>query len=200
VLSISIYIIVLITVRFFLKCMELLFIIFILGSLLILLMNRVDGLIGVSVYLGFDLMSLLLVLLRVWVRVLILLVARSTDFKDRGFLFFLVFIILCILSFRFIVYNLLGFYLFFEGVLIPILIIIYIGGRQPERISARMYMLIYTLFSSLPLLVILLKFNMFYSICFIYIGIISKLICSWVYIFIFIFAFLVKLPIYPIHL
>lgn len=44
------------------------------------------------------------------------------------------------------------FYLFFESRLIPTLFLILGWGYQPERLQAGLYLLFYTLFASLPLL------------------------------------------------
>nr|YP_009990931.1 NADH dehydrogenase subunit 4 [Psilopogon haemacephalus]QNN84297.1 NADH dehydrogenase subunit 4 [Psilopogon haemacephalus] len=48
------------------------------------------------------------------------------------------------------------FYIAFEATLIPTLILITRWGNQPERLSAGIYLLLYTLISSLPLLVAIL--------------------------------------------
>nr|ADL09081.1 NADH dehydrogenase subunit 4 [Nyctibius griseus] len=48
------------------------------------------------------------------------------------------------------------FYIAFEATLIPTLVLITRWGNQPERLSAGIYLLFYTLISSLPLLVTLL--------------------------------------------
>lgn len=48
--------------------------------------------------------------------------------------------------------NTLVFYMFFELSLIPILLIIMGWGYQPERLQAGLYMMLYTLFGSIPLL------------------------------------------------
>jgi NADH-ubiquinone oxidoreductase chain 4 len=54
--------------------------------------------------------------------------------------------------------NLFIFYLFFEIRLIPTLILIIGWGYQPERISAGVYLLFYTLLVSLPIIVALFYF------------------------------------------
>nr|YP_009990827.1 NADH dehydrogenase subunit 4 [Crypturellus soui]QNN84180.1 NADH dehydrogenase subunit 4 [Crypturellus soui] len=51
------------------------------------------------------------------------------------------------------------FYISFEATLIPTLILITRWGNQPERLSAGIYLLFYTLISSLPLLISLLYLN-----------------------------------------
>nr|AID52366.1 NADH dehydrogenase subunit 4 [Pitta nympha] len=52
--------------------------------------------------------------------------------------------------------NLMLFYIAFEATLIPTLILITRWGNQPERLTAGIYLLFYTLISSLPLLVTML--------------------------------------------
>lgn len=48
--------------------------------------------------------------------------------------------------------NLFMFYFFFERSLIPTLILILGWGYQPERLQAGIYLLFYTLFASLPII------------------------------------------------
>jgi len=60
----------------------------------------------------------------------------------------------------FLVEKLLWFYIMFELRLIPIYLIIIFWGRQPERISASLYLILYTIFFSLPFLIILLLMNL----------------------------------------
>nr|YP_009943909.1 NADH dehydrogenase subunit 4 [Campylorhamphus procurvoides]QOD95740.1 NADH dehydrogenase subunit 4 [Campylorhamphus procurvoides] len=52
--------------------------------------------------------------------------------------------------------ELMLFYVTFEATLIPTLILVTRWGSQPERLSAGIYLLFYTLISSLPLLVVIL--------------------------------------------
>nr|YP_010381369.1 NADH dehydrogenase subunit 4 [Coragyps atratus]UDH54009.1 NADH dehydrogenase subunit 4 [Coragyps atratus] len=55
--------------------------------------------------------------------------------------------------------ELMLFYISFEATLIPTLILITRWGNQPERLSAGIYLLFYTLISSLPLLVTILHLH-----------------------------------------
>nr|AYN73612.1 NADH dehydrogenase subunit 4 [Todus angustirostris] len=55
--------------------------------------------------------------------------------------------------------ELMLFYIAFEATLIPTLILITRWGNQPERLSAGIYLLFYTLISSLPLLVTILHLH-----------------------------------------
>jgi len=51
--------------------------------------------------------------------------------------------------------NIFYFYILFETSLIPTLIIILGWGYQPERLQAGIYLIIYTIRASLPLLLVL---------------------------------------------
>nr|UFK32255.1 NADH dehydrogenase subunit 4 [Eurhadina dongwolensis] len=93
--------------------------------------------------------------------------------------------------------NMLIMYFFFEFSLIPLLLLIYIWGYQPERLISGLYLFFYTLFASLPFLLIIIYlmmtsmsyyFNMKYHIPY------SFLIHMFL-----IFAFMVKLPMYMVH-
>lgn len=148
-----------------------------------------------------DLISFGLIILRIWICILIIM-ARENLLKINFYTnFFLlnIIILLIILYITFRVINLFLFYFFFEGRLIPTLMLIVGWGYQPERIQAGMYLLFYTLFASLPLLLgifyifneincIIIYFLKFYNIDFylLYVAIIL--------------AFLVKIPIYLTHL
>jgi len=50
--------------------------------------------------------------------------------------------------------NLFSFYIWFEASLIPTIIIIILWGYQPERVQARIYIIVYTIMASLPILII----------------------------------------------
>jgi len=146
-----------------------------------------------------DFYSFILVLLRVWVVVLMVLSMAITDVKlDFNFYFYSLFILLMlILAFRII--NLIGFYVFFEAALIPIIIIVFKWGNQPERLQAGKYMLLYTLLGSLPLLIVLLNLGCLFSLSW---GFISLQLMGLgkLEIVLLLLAFLVKIPIYSVHL
>ena len=101
--------------------------------------------------------------------------------------------IFLVLTFR--VFNPLLFYLTFETTLIPITLLILGWGYQPERIIAAKYILLYTLFGSLPLLLILIlstQFTTIFSPVIIKITLVRPLFL--------VMAFLIKLPMYGAHL
>jgi NADH:ubiquinone oxidoreductase subunit 4 (subunit M) len=45
------------------------------------------------------------------------------------------------------------FYIFFELRLLPVVVLVLIFGKNPERVQARFYILIYTLVGAVPLLI-----------------------------------------------
>jgi NADH-ubiquinone oxidoreductase chain 4 len=69
----------------------------------------------------------------------------------------LIVLLAVVLIFIFGVEGVFVFYLLFEFRLIPIALIILGWGLQPERLRASLYMLFYTIRSSLPFLVVLLS-------------------------------------------
>jgi len=191
----------LIVVRLFLSFFEGIFFLIRFLCCLVVGFIRFEGFIGVSSLFLIDEMSLLLIVLSVWITVLMLIAIANTDAKNRTVFFFFSAIILCMLIFRFSLYNLVGFYLFFEAVLIPIIMMIFIWGGQPERIQAGVYMLIYTLFGSLPLLLVLLNLRQEVRIRHIFIFYGSYILeLNIFFVFMLIFAFLIKIPIYAVHL
>nr|QNJ33268.1 NADH dehydrogenase subunit 4 [Toxeutes macleayi] len=111
--------------------------------------------VNISYFLGCDFLSFSLILLSFWVCSLMVL-ASEKIFKLNNYssLFLLVVLVLLIsLYLTFSSLNLFVFYLFFEISLIPTLILILGWGYQPERIEAGMYLLFYTLFVSLPMMI-----------------------------------------------
>lgn len=174
---------------------------FIVSFLFIILNFYNNYWINLSYFLGSDLISYGLILLSLWICALILR-SRESIYRlnnySNFFLFVIIFLIL-ILYLTFRTTNLFLFYLFFESSLIPTLFLILGWGYQPERLQAGIYLLFYTLLASLPLLiaifylfnninsinfVILLNYSSFYSLFYLAI----------------IFAFLVKIPIFLVHL
>lgn len=153
-------------------------------------------------YLNFelDLFRWALVILRIWVTLVAAI--RSIKVKNSSnpsSLYLLVLLsILTLLFLTFSVSSSVVFYILFERCLVPILIIILGWGPQPERSQAGVYLLFYTIFGSLPLLIAILHCNSLagsgyiFSIKFSTTGLIRALCLS--------LAFLVKFPIYGAHL
>nr|YP_010026028.1 NADH dehydrogenase subunit 4 [Cyriopagopus hainanus]QOQ36842.1 NADH dehydrogenase subunit 4 [Cyriopagopus hainanus] len=91
--------------------------------------------------------------------------------------------------------NTILFYIMFETVLIPTLLIITMESKSPERLQAGIYLLLYTIFGSLPLLIGLLWYSNFSSFPFI-----NSTLPNFNYPLVFLLAFLVKLPMFFMHL
>lgn len=114
--------------------------------------------------------------------------------------------LLVILALTFQTNSLLLFYFIFEVALIPIFLIIMGWGYQPERLSAGVRMFMYTVFASLPLLVRfvfltkMFELNRLISIKILIRGITQNKIVNFLFTITFIAGFLVKYPIYLVHL
>nr|BCD55644.1 NADH dehydrogenase subunit 4 [Oceanodroma castro] len=97
------------------------------------------------------------------------------------------------------------FYISFEATLIPTLILITRWGNQPERLSAGIYLLFYTLISSLPLLVTILHLHtQTGTLHLMILGLNTPILTnSWTNILsgtALLMAFMVKAPLYGLHL
>jgi len=151
-----------------------------------------------------DPLSSALVILSIWISILIFM-ARSNIHLTRAIPKWFILITITLLLTLIICFslsNILTFYAIFEASLIPTLLIIILWGYQPERLQARIYLMMYTVTASLPLLAIIInvfKFN--WSINFI---IVSRALpdilnttLTW---FLLLVAFIVKLPLFGVHL
>nr|YP_010736918.1 NADH dehydrogenase subunit 4 [Idioscopus ventrispinus]WEP24805.1 NADH dehydrogenase subunit 4 [Idioscopus ventrispinus] len=149
---------------------------------------------NISYWFGVDYISFGLILLSVFIVSLMLL--SSIQIFCSSFLSLI--LILCLsLYFIFSVLNMFLLYLFFEFSLVPLIILILGWGYQPERLISILYMFFYTLFASLPLLLVIIYFYLnFGSLFFDYQFNYSL---SFLMHFFMIFAFLVKLPMFMFH-
>lgn len=103
----------------------------------------------------------------------------------------------------FVTQKIIIFYIFFELSLIPIFLIIIGWGYQRERLKARLIFIFYTIIASLPLLTMLIflfyKYNItrFTILNYTYL---QNSNFSYFFLFIISIAFLVKVPIFLVHL
>ena len=147
---------------------------------------------------GGDIIRFGLVLLRFLVIIIMVLAGVKII---RGNLIIIYILILFILTLCFMMEDFFGFYLMFEIVLIPTLVLVVGWGYQPERLGAGLYILFYTVFFSIPLFLIILweikrrgiivmtiyeviGFNQVFSLL----------------IMVGFFSFLVKIPLFGVHL
>nr|UEP15820.1 NADH dehydrogenase subunit 4 [Drepana pallida] len=156
---------------------------------------------NMSYMFGCDMLSFGLILLSIWI-CLLMIMASENLFKLGFYINFFIFniiLLLIMLFLTFSVMNMFMFYLFFESSLIPTLMLIIGWGYQPERIQAGMYLLFYTLFASLPLLMGIFYVFMNQNYIMIYFMKFLNLNLYLLY-FSMIMAFLVKMPMYFVHL
>lgn len=114
---------------------------------------------------------------------------------------FLIYLLFLMLVLAFLSNNLIGFYFYFEASLIPTFLIIIGYGYQPERIQAGIYFIFYTLIGSLPLLILIIYY--YSEVGRLSIGVYLKGMEVEFYSLgglILVGAFLVKMPIYVVHL
>ncbi len=147
-----------------------------------------------------DLISNTLIILSILISILIT-IARyklyTTKIIPKPFILtnsaLLLILILCFSASSFLL-----FYVWFEASLIPTAIIIIVWGYQPERMQASIYLIIYTVTASLPLLLSLIivystSKHLYMNINLIFHG--TSII--WL---LSIIAFIVKLPLFLVHL
>lgn len=151
-----------------------------------------------------DTFAVSLIILRVWITLLIVISSWQVLQKDKFKTLFLrvIGLLLTALSWTFRVTDFLQFYILFEASLVPTFMLILGWGYQPERIQAGVYILVYTLFASLPLLFALLVWKFLRdSLNIILVSpITSTSLVSSLWLISFIAAFSVKLPLYIVHL
>nr|AJG02521.1 NADH dehydrogenase subunit 4 [Colias croceus]USM09832.1 NADH dehydrogenase subunit 4 [Colias erate] len=156
---------------------------------------------NLSYMLGMDMISFGLILLSIWICSLMIMSSENLmkmNYHKNLFLLNIIFLLI-MLYLTFSVMSIFMFYLFFEGSLIPTLILILGWGYQPERIQAGLYLLFYTLFVSLPLLMGL--FYIFNEINTMMIYIYKFYNMNFFFLYMsMLMAFLVKMPMYFVHL
>nr|QTA94000.1 NADH dehydrogenase subunit 4 [Eupristina koningsbergeri] len=150
-------------------------------------------------FLGFDNLSFVLMFLSFWITGLMFVVSINKINKNEYLYCLILLMLLVFLLISFSSMNYFIFYMFFEASIIPIFLLIMGWGYQVERINAAMYVLLYCLFASLPLLY--LMFHLFgYQNSMIYEFIIGMNYYNNTMYFIMVLAFLVKLPMFMFHM
>lgn len=131
---------------------------------------------------------LILVFMRVFIVGLILLR------EDNLILLFLskVLVLVCVVFFVSI--NVIIMYFFFELSIVPILVIILGYGSQVEKVNSSYYLVFYAVMCSMPFLYVFLIGDFCLFFCY------FDLICSWEVLFMLTLCFLVKFPVFFLHL
>nr|UPM52046.1 NADH dehydrogenase subunit 4 [Micropotamogale ruwenzorii] len=182
---------------------------FLLSLSSLILLNQSLTNINMSSLFVIDPLSSALLMLTMWLLPLMLLASQYHLMKDslkRQKIYISLLITLqFFLILTFSANDLILFYILFETTLIPTLIIITRWGNQTERLNAGLYFLFYTLVGSLPLLVALLYlFSSTGSLNWLLITLLPhNLQISWSSDMLWLacmMAFLVKMPLYGIHL
>ncbi|YP_010718651.1 NADH dehydrogenase subunit 4 (mitochondrion) [Liolophura japonica] len=164
---------------------------------------------GVPKIIGFlfaDSLSIVLILLSCWISSLMILSSGAILFKNfsSGVFCNSVIILNLMIILVFMQENFILFYIFFEGSLVPTLLLILIWGYQPERLQAGMYMVIYTVAGALPFLlnlVFLFKANGSLSLLMKWgLPFFMSDLMFFLWWFFMILVFLVKLPLFGVHL
>nr|YP_010584227.1 NADH dehydrogenase subunit 4 [Glossiphonia complanata]UPP55805.1 NADH dehydrogenase subunit 4 [Glossiphonia complanata]UZT67716.1 NADH dehydrogenase subunit 4 [Glossiphonia complanata] len=162
-----------------------------------------DSLYMISKWSMMDKLSIPLIMLTMWISSMMILASYKINLlKNNDNMFMLCIMLLnLILCLCFMSSNIIMFYILFEASLIPTAILIMKWGYQPERLQASLYLIMYTVLASLPMLICLVMItiysdNMNFTINdkFLY-PFNNKymwLLC--------IIGFLVKLPMYTTHL
>nr|AWV83193.1 NADH dehydrogenase subunit 4 [Cryptotympana atrata] len=143
-----------------------------------------------------DSMSYSLILLSIWISFLMLLSSPMYKYNNMKLFVLMVLLLMIFLIMSFCSSNLMIFYICFETSLIPTVLIIMGWGYQPERIVASYYLLFYTLFASLPLLMSLIMLS---SMNLTSIMFLMKLNVNLYMYMSLILAFLVKIPLFMFH-
>nr|YP_011008843.1 NADH dehydrogenase subunit 4 [Oligobrachia dogieli]WPV72833.1 NADH dehydrogenase subunit 4 [Oligobrachia dogieli] len=150
-----------------------------------------------------DSVSSFLIILALWITILMILssynLLKMMSYKifinTSLFLFLTLFL-------SFSTNNMLLFYIFFESSLIPIFMMIMIWGYQPERLCASLYLILYTISASLPLLIMiffLYKSN-FHLNMFMNLWKFPSNKFNFILWMLCLMAFLIKLPMFSLHL
>nr|YP_009758744.1 NADH dehydrogenase subunit 4 [Anaxyrus americanus]QIN90659.1 NADH dehydrogenase subunit 4 [Anaxyrus americanus] len=160
-------------------------------------------------YLFIDEISSPLLVLTCWLTAPTLLASQSKLSKEpiprqRTYIFTIIMLQITTLL-AFLADNMILFFIMFEATMIPTLIVITRWGAQKERMLAGTYLIFYTLFGSMALLTALLYFHeTFGTMSISFMKSLSVNLCLsscssawWIACFI---AFLVKMPLYGVHL
>nr|AGN71481.1 NADH dehydrogenase subunit 4 [Pristimantis thymelensis] len=160
-------------------------------------------------YFSIDEISAPLLILTCWLTALTILASQSKLSKEplsrqRAYIFTIV-ALQTITLLAFMANNMILFFILFESTMIPTLIIITRWGAQKERLLAGIYLLFYTLFGSMALLTALLFFHETFGSLSTQLIKISPIqpqssTCWLMWWVACLTAFLVKMPLYGVHL
>nr|ACH42495.2 NADH dehydrogenase subunit 4 [Pyrops candelaria] len=153
----------------------------------------------VSYYFMLDSISFLFCCLSIWLFIIVFISSFMFYYLDSLSNFFILCFhsLLLFLILDFIVIDFFYFYFFLECSLVPLVLMIFGWGYQPERLSAGFFLIFYTLFGSLPFLLEFFFLNMslgYFNYLF------YDFISSDYLMFFILFSFLIKFPFFGFHI
>nr|YP_010598429.1 NADH dehydrogenase subunit 4 [Pachymantis bicingulata]UIX55386.1 NADH dehydrogenase subunit 4 [Pachymantis bicingulata] len=156
---------------------------------------------NLSYIFGYDYLSYGLIMLSCWICILMIMASYSIIRYEffNGLFMLMILLLLLMLFCTFSSLNLISFYFFFEGSLIPTLFLIFGWGYQPERLQAGIYLLFYTLFASLPFLLGILWLYNYLNYLVFSLVYFNNFMSFYLYLSM-VLAFLIKVPMYLLHL
>nr|YP_008082993.1 NADH dehydrogenase subunit 4 [Halocynthia spinosa]CCO25772.1 NADH dehydrogenase subunit 4 [Halocynthia spinosa] len=181
------------------------------GAVYVLFVGLLKGLVGVMMTgevcgvgqcypISFDFLAVSFLVLSLWV--IFLGVWAGLGHLSFGLRIYVgLFNVLMVVLFLFFgVGNFLLFFLFFEGSLLPMFVILGVWGAQPERIFANYYFFLYTIMGGFPLLVFILvgHGDWISGMCLFYYG--ELIVVESLVFFVLLLAFMCKLPLFGFHL
>jgi len=150
-----------------------------------------------------DKLSFIMLILVFWIFIVLALVGIKYKILLHSFTKFKITLILLriFLFLSFSLKDLLGFFIFFEVSLLPLLAIVIGWGYQLERIQASFYLLIYTIVGSLPFLVSLVFLSFNYNLFWFNfkVELVFLEFSAFYFLAVILFRFFIKLPVYILH-
>nr|YP_010943435.1 NADH dehydrogenase subunit 4 [Gammarus nipponensis]WLS55464.1 NADH dehydrogenase subunit 4 [Gammarus nipponensis] len=167
---------------------------------MIMLCSSSDSVVWKSCFVGeLDNVGWCLSILSVWVVSLAVMGSKGVKKNNQNSMFFILLMTSLVIIFllSFYVSDFMFFYVGFESSLVPIFFLILGWGYQPDRSQAGIYMMLYTLFGSLPLFFLILNLSENGSS---YMYVVSTCERSFFFFMFLVGAFLVKFPMFFLHL
>nr|UVF38398.1 NADH dehydrogenase subunit 4 [Haematopinus tuberculatus] len=163
-------------------------------SLMIIMFRLGSDVVYISSFWLEDKLSLIMVVVSFWVSVSMITLRNANKYS------FLIVLLLSTSICFFSVSSWFMFFVFFEFSLIPIFLVLTFDGEQPERIRAGRFMMLYTVFISVPFLIAIVIISESGLKC-VYDGspILGSIFMSPLFFFCLVGGFLVKVPLFWLH-
>nr|AZL93085.1 NADH dehydrogenase subunit 4 [Amblyjoppa sp. ZJUH_2016002] len=159
-------------------------------------LNNMNYWIKIYYVISGDFYSMILIYLTLWIMFLMMMIKKNF-FLNFYYIFIMNFLLL-FLMLCFMTFNLMLFYMYFEMSLIPVFLLILGWGLQIDRIQAGFYMMMYTLLGSMPLFIMILYINQ--KSFTLMMEFVQLNFLSWYMYMLLMMAFLIKMPLYLVHL